>query len=58
MVLLFILAFFSAKNMLPEILNNHFDYVIPYQIFHLNVGEGNNEKFTSDSEESFHSFDI
>jgi hypothetical protein len=43
--------------MLPEVLNNHFDYLIPDQINPLIVGEGNNENFTSDSEDSYHGFD-
>jgi hypothetical protein len=40
--------------MLPEVLNNHFDYLIPDQIIPLVVGEGNDENHTSDSEDSYH----
>jgi hypothetical protein len=34
-----------------------FDYSIPDQINPLIVGEGNDENFTSDSEDSYHGFD-
>ena len=45
--------------MLPEVLNNHFDYLIPDEIIPLVVGEGNIENSSSDSEDndSFHGFD-
>jgi hypothetical protein len=44
--------------MLPEVLNNHFDYLLPDQIIPLVVDEGNNENSTSDSEDSdsYHGF--
>jgi hypothetical protein len=44
--------------MLLKNLNNHFGYAVPDQIICLNVGVENDETFTSDSEESFYSFDI
>ena len=45
--------------MLPEVLNNHFDYLIPDQIIPLVVGEGNIENSSSESEDSdsYHGFD-
>ena len=45
--------------MLPEVLNNHFDYLIPDEIIPLIVDEGDNENYTSDSEssDSYHGFD-
>ncbi len=45
--------------MLPEALNNHFDYLIPDEIVPLVVGEGDIENFSSDSEDSdsYHDFD-
>jgi hypothetical protein len=43
--------------MLPEVLNNHFYYLIPDQIIPLVVREGTDENFTSDSEDSYHGFD-
>jgi hypothetical protein len=44
--------------MLPDVLVNYFDYAVPDQIIPLNVGEGDNENLTSDSEGSFHGFDF
>ena len=45
--------------MLPEVLNNHFDYLIPDEIIPLVVGEGNIENSSSESEDSdsYHGFD-
>ena len=45
--------------MLPEVLNNHFDYLIPDAIIPLVVGEGDIENSSSDSEDSdsYHGFD-
>ena len=45
--------------MLPEVLNNHFDYLIPDEIVPLVVGEGDIENSSSDSEDSdsYHGFD-
>ena len=44
--------------MLPNILINNFAYEIPDQIIPQNVGERNYEKSDSDSEESFHGFEV
>jgi hypothetical protein len=52
-------GFFLPKTMLPEVLNNHFDYLIPDEIVPLVVGEGDIENSSSDSEDNdyFHGFD-
>jgi hypothetical protein len=52
-------VFFLPKPMLPDVLNNHFDYLIPDEIIPLIVDERDNENDTSDSDssDSYHGFD-